>query len=71
MLNPETNSDSPSAKSNGVRLVSASIEASHIKNTGNKVKKKYTYSWFKLNSEKLKLKTINTKTRKKKAKEIS
>jgi hypothetical protein len=31
VLNPETNSDSPSAKSKGVRLVSASIETNHIK----------------------------------------
>ncbi len=30
MLNPETSSDSPSAKSNGVRLVSARIEMNHI-----------------------------------------
>ena len=29
MLNPETNSDSPSAKSNGVRFVSARHEISH------------------------------------------
>lgn len=30
VLNPETNSDSPSAKSNGVRLVSASVVINHI-----------------------------------------
>ena len=29
MLNPETSSDSPSAKSNGVRFVSAKIEMNH------------------------------------------
>jgi hypothetical protein len=29
-LNPDTNSDSPSAKSNGVRLVSAKLVISHI-----------------------------------------
>lgn len=29
MLNPETSSDSPSAKSNGVRLVSARVEINH------------------------------------------
>lgn len=34
ILNPDTNSDSPSAKSNGVRLVSAKIDTSHIKKTG-------------------------------------
>jgi len=31
-LNPETNSDSPSAKSNGLRLVSARHEDNHIIN---------------------------------------
>lgn len=30
VLNPDTSSDSPSAKSNGVRLVSASDEMNHI-----------------------------------------
>jgi hypothetical protein len=34
VLNPETSSDSPSAKSNGVRLVSASIVTNQIKKTG-------------------------------------
>ncbi len=32
VLNPDTNSDSPSAKSNGVRLVSASVVVYHIIN---------------------------------------
>jgi hypothetical protein len=39
ILNPETNSDSPSAKSKGVRLVSAKQEINHTKDNGN-VKKK-------------------------------
>ena len=30
VLNPDTNSDSPSAKSNGVRFVSASADVNHI-----------------------------------------
>lgn len=34
MLNPETSSDSPSAKSNGVRLVSARVVANHINLSG-------------------------------------
>ena len=34
VLNPDTSSDSPSARSNGVRLVSASIVVNHNKNTG-------------------------------------
>lgn len=37
VLNPETSSDSPSAWSNGVRFVSASIVTSQIKNIGNKI----------------------------------
>lgn len=31
VLNPDTNSDSPSAKSNGVRLVSARVVMNHTK----------------------------------------
>ena len=34
VLNPETSSDSPSAKSKGVRFVSARMEANHAKNRG-------------------------------------
>lgn len=34
-LNPDTNSDSPSAKSNGVRLVSARLVINHRINIGN------------------------------------
>ncbi len=34
ILNPETSSDSPSAKSKGVRFVSASMMASHMRNRG-------------------------------------
>lgn len=33
-LNPETSSDSPSAKSNGVRFVSAKLVINHIINRG-------------------------------------
>jgi hypothetical protein len=38
ILNPDTSSDSPSAKSNGVRLVSAIHEISHIAIMGKKIK---------------------------------
>lgn len=38
-LNPETNSDSPSAKSNGERLVSARQEESQQKNNGREKKR--------------------------------
>lgn len=34
VLNPDTSSDSPSARSNGVRLVSAKEEINQAKNTG-------------------------------------
>ena len=38
VLNPETNSDSPSAKSNGVRFVSAKIVVNQIINGGEIIK---------------------------------
>jgi len=34
VLNPETNSDSPSAKSKGVRLVSANVLENQTRNNG-------------------------------------
>jgi len=37
ILNPETSSDSPSAKSNGVRLVSATHEINQIPTIGIKI----------------------------------
>jgi len=43
-LNPETNSDSPSAKSKGVRLVSAKEVLNQTRETGNKIKINQTYS---------------------------
>lgn len=43
-LNPETNSDSPSAKSKGVRFVSAKLDTNHIKLKGNKKKINQIYS---------------------------
>ena len=41
ILNPETNSDSPSAKSKGVRLVSATQEISQIPTIGRNKKNLY------------------------------
>lgn len=41
VLNPETNSDSPSAKSKGERFVSASVVANQVKNDGNKIIKNH------------------------------
>ena len=47
ILNPDTNSDSPSAKSNGVRLVSATQEINQIPTIGRKIsifiKKKFIF----------------------------
>jgi len=43
-LNPETNSDSPSVKSKGARLVSASVEINHIKKIGHKGNKSQIFS---------------------------
>ena len=41
ILNPETNSDSPSAKSKGVRLVSATQEINQIPTIGINIKNLY------------------------------
>ena len=38
VLNPETSSDSPSAKSNGVRFVSAKVVVNHTKNKGRHIR---------------------------------
>lgn len=34
-LNPDTNSDSPSVRSNGARLVSANVDVNHIMASGH------------------------------------
>lgn len=44
-LNPETSSDSPSARSNGARLVSANVEMNHIMAKGHDGKINQRYSW--------------------------
>lgn len=44
-LNPDTSSDSPSVKSNGARLVSASVETYHIMARGQHEKIRYRGSW--------------------------
>lgn len=44
ILNPETNSDSPSAKSNGVREVSANLETNQIIPKGIIIKNIQIYS---------------------------
>lgn len=44
-LKPETNSDSPSVRSNGARFVSASVEIYHIIARGQEEKMRYSGSW--------------------------
>jgi hypothetical protein len=43
ILNPETSSDSPSAKSKGDRLVSASLLINHLTQIGNIINKNHAY----------------------------
>ena len=50
VLNPDTNSDSPAAKSNGVRLVSARQEANQIKLKGKDINKNKKLVWCLENS---------------------
>ena len=49
-LNPDTNSDSPSAKSNGVRFVSARFVINHITNSGIIIKSIHEYDFIILSS---------------------
>jgi len=67
VLNPDTNSDSPSAKSNGVRLVSAKQEANHTKANGNVNHRSHKSRWYKLKRFKSNPPTKNTKESKIKA----
>jgi len=46
ILNPDTNSDSPSARSNGVRFVSAKFVIYHITNIGLIMRAVHEYIWF-------------------------
>jgi len=59
ILNPETSSDSPSAKSNGARFVSATHVTNHINETGIIKKVSQIISWDSLISIKLNLPTKN------------
>lgn len=49
VLNPDTSSDSPSVRSNGARLVSASVEIYHIMAKGHAGIINQMVSWLKLN----------------------
>lgn len=53
-LNPETNSDSPSVRSNGARLVSASVEINHIIVRGQDGMINHTYSWVTISVDSVK-----------------
>lgn len=44
-LKPETSSDSPSARSNGDRLVSARVDTNHIPAKGQAGKTSHMFSW--------------------------
>jgi hypothetical protein len=57
ILNPDTSSDSPSARSKGVRLVSASLEANHIKAKGGATIAKLQAAWVTISSFRLNLPT--------------
>jgi hypothetical protein len=57
ILNPDTSSDSPSARSKGVRLVSASLEANHIKAKGGAAIAKLHAAWVTISSFRLNLPT--------------
>ena len=48
VLNPETSSDSPSARSNGVRLVSANIVINHKIKTGGIITSVQEFEWKKI-----------------------
>lgn len=48
-LNPDTSSDSPSVRSNGARLVSASVDTYHIAASGQAGASNHVVSWARLN----------------------
>lgn len=52
ILNPETNSDSPSAKSKGARFVSASSVTNHAMDRGG-IRRRRGIEWLKAGEEKL------------------
>jgi hypothetical protein len=69
VLNPDTSSDSPSAKSNGVRLVSARVVVNHISISGNTIIPTHDFClveiivqsiWWSINSAEIKISAILT-----------
>ena len=53
VLNPDTSSDSPSAKSKGVRLVSAKQDANQINLKGKDKNRNHTCLWYLTNNSRL------------------
>lgn len=70
-LNPDTSSDSPSVKSNGVRLVSAKEEINHMVANGHAGAKNHMCSCVMLKLSIIKLPVIRTKHSKIRPKETS
>jgi len=63
-LNPDTNSDSPSAKSKGVRFVSANLDTIQIILTGKNKNTNHKLDWKIIKSIKFNLKIKNKKDNK-------
>jgi len=59
-LKPETSSDSPSTKSKGARLVSATVEMNHITRMGNRTKPSQTNIWDSLCTDRLRVPVNST-----------
>lgn len=53
-LKPDTSSDSPSVRSKGARLVSASVEMNHIMAKGQDGKINHVYSWVTISVDNVK-----------------
>lgn len=62
ILKPDTSSDSPSAKSKGVRFVSANMDTNHIKARGTEIISKEHFSCITEKSRRLKLPKIKIYT---------
>lgn len=51
-LKPETSSDSPSVRSNGARLVSASVDTNHMNAKGHVDRRNHENSWDMISDDK-------------------
>jgi hypothetical protein len=59
ILKPDTSSDSPSARSNGARLVSANLVTNHMKKIGENIIRYQMNCWCLLTSRKLKVMAVS------------